>query len=73
MAEEESAPAMRFSWPLRFPKQPHEIDDVFIERVMQMWDQKMDTYDMARILFRPEASCEVALWRGREKRRRRDG
>jgi len=64
---------MKFPGPLvRSPRTPHEIDDVFIERVMRFWDQKMDTYDMSRIMFRTEGSCEVALWRGREKRRAAD-
>jgi hypothetical protein len=43
--------------------------DAFIEECVALWNQGLDSYDIAKILFEHEACVEVALWTARERRR----
>lgn len=42
--------------------------DIFVAIIMSMWDQKLDTAQMAKSTLRPEAHCALALRIGREQR-----
>jgi hypothetical protein len=41
----------------------------FIDCVMELWDKKFDTYDIAKMLEEHESSVSRALCHGREQRR----
>lgn len=52
---------------IHFPRR--RIDDALVARVMELWDCKRDTCDIAEILNETEADVAQALRLGREKRR----
>lgn len=57
--------------PLRnWRRDPREAkrDDLFIARVLELWDQGRDTADIALTTFESEATVAAALRIGRERR-----
>lgn len=55
-----------------FRKHPAQArtDQEFIDRCMRAWDAGMNSREIAIKFMQPEASIEVALWSGREARRK---
>ena len=54
----------------RDPRNQKELDDGFIETVLALWNEGLNTWEMAQATHQPQADCERALHAGLEKRRR---
>lgn len=52
----------------RHPNSVHK-DEEFIAGIMEMWQFKLDTAQMAKLTLEKEAACLRALWVGRERQR----
>jgi hypothetical protein len=48
-----------------------DTDDRFIERILELWDAKYDTFEMGKLLDEPEHVVARALRMGRERRRQK--
>lgn len=47
-------------------------NDHLVKKVLGLWDQQLDTYDISRIIFETEAEVARTLRRGLEQRRLSD-
>lgn len=54
-----------------FQRYRKDTNAAFVARVMELWDAKKDTCDIAQALFEPEHVIAKALMIGREKRRQK--
>jgi hypothetical protein len=67
---------IRMSWGSHFnrfrrinPQREREYTNEFVDQVVALWDQKVDTSDIALALHQSPAACERALHIGLERRR----
>lgn len=53
----------------RAPRTHEEINDAFVQKIITLWDQGLDTWEISRATSQSQADCERALHAGLEKRR----